>query len=120
MANPKSAYSVSTKKEKTDSRLIQHLLYEPVSDGGQWNMLVNIVNKYGIIPKSCMNETYSSSHSNELQSVLTYLTKLCPRKEDIKWIKYFGSGNSMLMVSLFVFFMKEINAKVIKIKIKFL
>ena len=54
----------------------------------------------------------------EKEGVLIYLTKLCPRKEDIKWIRYFGSGNSMTMVSLFVFFLKEINAKVIKNKNK--
>lgn len=55
-----------------------------------------------------------------LDSVLTYLTKLCPRKEDITWIRYFGSGNSMLMITIFVFFLKEINTKVIKSKLKFL
>ena len=56
----------------------------------------------------------------ETECVLTYLTKLCPRKEAIIWTRYFGSGNSMLMVSIFVFFLKEINAKVIKNKNKFL
>ena len=61
---------IKTKKQKVDSRLLQHLLNEPVSDGGQWNMLVNLVNKYGIIPKTSMNETFSSSHSEELNYLL--------------------------------------------------
>lgn len=73
---------IETKKHKTDSRLIQHLLTEPVSDGGQWNMLVNIVNKYGIIPKCCMNETYSSSNTGELDYVLN--TKLRDMAYDIR------------------------------------
>jgi bleomycin hydrolase len=27
---------------------------------GQWDMLVNLVNKYGIVPKSCFPESSSS------------------------------------------------------------
>jgi len=65
---------LSTKKYDLDSRLVQHFLSEPVSDGGQWNMLVNLVNKYGLIPKKCMNETFSSSNTQDLDFVLN--TKL--------------------------------------------
>lgn len=61
---------IKTKKHKIDSRLIQFILEEPVSDGGQWNMLVNLVNKYGIIPKTSMNETFSSSNTSELNFML--------------------------------------------------
>ena len=45
-------------------------------------MLVNIVNKYGIIPKCCMNETYSSSNTSELDYVLN--TKLRDMAYDIR------------------------------------
>ena len=34
-----------------DSRVVQHLLAPPQQDGGQWDMVVNIVTKYGIVPK---------------------------------------------------------------------
>ena len=61
---------LKTKKESTDSRLVQYFLSEPVSDGGQWNMIVNLVSKYGIIPKKCMNETFSSSNTEELNYIL--------------------------------------------------
>ena len=61
---------LKTKKESVDSRLVQYFLSEPVSDGGQWNMIVNLVNKYGIIPKKCMNETFSSSNTEELNYIL--------------------------------------------------
>lgn len=36
---------ISTLDEPTDSRLIQYLLTSPVQDGGQWDMLVNLVEK---------------------------------------------------------------------------
>jgi hypothetical protein len=31
------------KKEPEDGRLVQYLLMNPTNDGGQWDMLVNIV-----------------------------------------------------------------------------
>jgi aminopeptidase C len=33
------------KKEPEDGRLVQYLLTNPTNDGGQWDMLVNIVGK---------------------------------------------------------------------------
>ena len=36
---------MATLKEPTDSRLVQHLLGNPVQDGGQWDMLVNLIEK---------------------------------------------------------------------------
>ena len=36
---------IKTKKHSLNSRLVQNILSEPISDGGQWNMLVNIENK---------------------------------------------------------------------------
>ena len=35
-------------------RTISYLLAHPNDDGGQWNMFVNIVKKYGLVPKSAM------------------------------------------------------------------
>ena len=61
---------INTKKYSIESREVKHLLSEPVSDGGQWNMLTNLVNKYGVIPKTLMNETFGSCNSEELSFVL--------------------------------------------------
>lgn len=47
-----------------DSEKMRFLLKEVVSDGGQWNMLVSLIRKYGIVIKSAMPETYQSSHTN--------------------------------------------------------
>ena len=38
-----------------DNRLIQYLVNEPVNDGGQWDMVVNLLEKYGVVPKSVSN-----------------------------------------------------------------
>lgn len=47
-----------------DERTMQWLLDTGVGDGGQWNMVVSIIKKYGLCPKSAMPETYQSSHTS--------------------------------------------------------
>lgn len=46
------------------SEKMRFLLAEVVGDGGQWNMLVSLIRKYGIVVKSAMPETFQSSHTN--------------------------------------------------------
>lgn len=40
---------VDTAGEHLDGRLVQALLRDPVGDGGQWDMLANLVFKYGLV-----------------------------------------------------------------------
>ena len=46
------------------------LLETAVGDGGQWNMLVSLIKKYGLCPKTAMPETYQSSHTRTMNSIL--------------------------------------------------
>ncbi|GEK90528.1 aminopeptidase C [Alkalibacterium kapii] len=62
---------IETVEESINSRLVQHLLTDPVQDGGQWDMFSGILKKYGAVPKSIMPETYHSSNTNELNQLLT-------------------------------------------------
>ncbi|MBQ7994777.1 MAG: C1 family peptidase [Bacilli bacterium] len=48
-----------------DDRVVAHLLTDPVGDGGQWDMFVNLVNKYGLMPKDAFPETYQSNNTRE-------------------------------------------------------
>ena len=52
---------IKSRDESYESRLITHLLKAPVQDGGQWDMFVNLINKYGTVPKDVMPETNHSS-----------------------------------------------------------
>ncbi len=63
---------LNTLEEPTGSRLIAHLLMAPLNDGGQWDMLCALVAKYGVVPKSVMPESYSSSATGEM---VTYMTE---------------------------------------------
>ena len=78
--------------EPLDSRLVQHLLSNPMEDGGQvglgrgrcrrlrvgadarcapqWDMLVNVISKHGIVPKSVFGETSPSTGSLYMNRLL--------------------------------------------------
>lgn len=56
--------------EKLDGRLVCHLLNDPINDGGQWDMLVNLVQKYGVMPKKWFPETFCSGKTIRLNAIL--------------------------------------------------
>ena len=60
---------IQTKEELLNGRLVSSLLSDPVSDGGEWNMFVNLIKKYGIIPKTFMPETANSKNSDPMNAV---------------------------------------------------
>ncbi len=60
-----------TMSEPVGSRLLDFLLRDPIQDGGQWDMFVNLVNKYGVVPKSVMPETESSSSTGQMNHHVT-------------------------------------------------
>jgi len=61
---------IETADRDVDDRTISYVLARPISDGGQWNMFVNLVRKHGLVPKPFMPETQSSSASARMNSVL--------------------------------------------------
>ena len=64
---------IATAGQDLASRKVAFLLQTPQQDGGQWDMVVSLFEKYGVVPKSVYPESISSSNSRELN---TYLNKL--------------------------------------------
>src|SRR2546430_6166680 len=62
---------LQTLDEPTDGRLIAWLMANPIQDGGQWDMFINLIDKYGVVPKDVMPETESSSASNLMNDRVT-------------------------------------------------
>ncbi len=58
-----------------DDRLVTFLLDGGIGDGGQWNMLVNVVEKYGVVPKAAMQETFQSSHTRDMNRLINILLR---------------------------------------------
>ena len=63
---------IETADRPTDDRIIQHLMTAPVEDAGQWDMFVNLVDKYGVVPKESMPETESSGNTRQMNNSLYY------------------------------------------------
>ncbi|KJE92956.1 bleomycin hydrolase [Capsaspora owczarzaki ATCC 30864] len=61
---------INTAKLPVTDREVAFLLDQPLSDGGQWNMVAALIKKHGLVPKSAMPETYSSKHSRDMNSHL--------------------------------------------------
>lgn len=53
-----------------DDRLVQHLSSDLISDGGQWDMSINLMENYGLVPQSIYPESTHSSLSGPLNSLL--------------------------------------------------
>jgi bleomycin hydrolase len=53
-----------------DDRLINHLSGDLISDGGQWDMAVNLMENYGFVPQSVYPESTHSSLSAPLNALL--------------------------------------------------
>ena len=77
---------LETMEEETDGRLISFLLAAPLNDGGQWDMFVNLVNKYGVVPKYAMPETANSENTREMDGYLTKLLRqyACDLREEYR------------------------------------
>lgn len=65
---------LETVDEDLDSRLVQTLLASPVGDGGQWDMVVNLVEKYGLVPQVLYPDSWNAQSSGAINSLIT--TKL--------------------------------------------
>ncbi|KAB0401056.1 hypothetical protein E2I00_001123 [Balaenoptera physalus] len=70
-------------KEPEDGRLVQYLLTNPANDGGQWDMLVNIVEKYGVIAK-CFPESYTTEATSRMNDILNHkMREFCIRLRNL-------------------------------------
>ena len=58
-----------------DDRTLNFILTNGIEDGGQWDLFVNIVNKYGVVPKDSFPETFQSSNTREIDSLLNKIMR---------------------------------------------
>ena len=61
---------IETSGRPLDDRTIHFLLSDPIGDGGQWNMAMNLIRKHGLVPKSAYPESNSSSSTRWMNSIL--------------------------------------------------
>jgi bleomycin hydrolase len=62
-----------TAHEDVDSRIVQHLLTDPICDGGQYDMFRNVVEKYGLVPNNVFPDSFNTLKSAKLNFLITTL-----------------------------------------------
>ncbi|KAI9840178.1 MAG: hypothetical protein M1838_004188 [Thelocarpon superellum] len=78
---------IDTADESLDSRLVQTLLAAPVNDGGQWDMVANLVEKYGLVPQALYPDSFNAMNSRAIDTIIT--TKL---REDALDLRRLATG----------------------------
>ncbi|KAL4920038.1 peptidase C1B, bleomycin hydrolase [Aspergillus aurantiobrunneus] len=62
---------IETADEDVSERLVQKLLQDPVIDGGQWDMVANLVKKYGLVPHDVYPDNFNAHNSSKMNWLLT-------------------------------------------------
>jgi len=78
---------------------LSHFLKDPMGDGGQWDMAKELINKYGIVPKSVMPDTFHSKSSHGMNKFLTEQLK-----NDFVTIRNLGATSlvvEIMMIKIF-------------------
>ncbi|KAI6250889.1 Bleomycin hydrolase [Erysiphe necator] len=83
---------LDTVHEPLDQRLMQTLLNQPVSDGGQWDMVVNLVEKYGLVPHVLYPDSFNATSSSSIDDLIT--TKL--RENALRLRSFASSGTKSI------------------------
>ncbi len=65
---------IDTKDLKADDRKVDWFFSHPISDGGQFTGVSNLVTKYGLVPSEAMPETYCANNTSQMRTRLA--TKL--------------------------------------------
>ena len=97
---------IDTLDEALDGRTVSWLLETPTNDGGQWDMFVALVDKYGIIPKYAMPETYHSSNSRYMNFIISTILRdnakiLRDMHSDSKTLKEIREKKEDLLVNFY-------------------
>ena len=61
---------VDTRKQTFDDRMVDWLFQNPLSDGGTFCGVADLVQKYGVMPKEAFPETYQSSNTSGFTLVM--------------------------------------------------
>ena len=62
---------IDTRTLPLEDRKVDWLLLHPISDGGQFTGVSNIVMKYGVVPKEAMPETFQSDNTRNMRTILS-------------------------------------------------
>ena len=66
---------IDTSDRPLEDKTVQWLFQHPLSDGGTFTGVADIVGKYGLVPKEAMPETHSSNNTSTMSSLISLKLK---------------------------------------------
>lgn len=86
--------AIEMKDKEVDDRTYVWLLTTGVQDGGQWDMFVNLVEKYGVVPKDNMPETFQSSNTAAMNVLIN--TRMRKFAQEVRNLHILGKEDEIL------------------------
>ena len=81
---------IDTKDLPADDRKVDWLFSNPLSDGGQFTGVSNLIAKYGLVPSEAMPETYQANNTSQMAMLL----KLKLREDGLRLREAYAEGRS--------------------------
>lgn len=66
---------IDTRKLPMDDKRVEWLFQHPLSDGGQFTGVSDIITKYGLVPKSVMPERFSANNTSRISNLIALKLK---------------------------------------------
>ncbi|MDE5545297.1 MAG: C1 family peptidase [Malacoplasma sp.] len=88
----------------SDDRLVSHFLSTGIEDGGQWDMAVNLIEKYGIVPYDVMKDTYHAGDTQKINYLLNWKLRdfaATLKKEKDKTYENLSNKKNLMMKEIF-------------------
>lgn len=61
---------IDTREKPLDDKMVEWLLKNPLSDGGQFTGIADIIGKYGLVPSEIMPETSNSANTSRMADLI--------------------------------------------------
>ena len=61
---------IDTYKKPFDDKEVEWLFKNPLSDGGQFTGVANLIDKYGLVPADVMPETYNTNNTSSISGLI--------------------------------------------------
>lgn len=62
---------IDTRQKPMDDKMVEWLFRNPISDGGQFTGISDIIGKYGVVPSTVMPETYNSNNTSQIDRLVS-------------------------------------------------
>ncbi len=66
---------IDTREKPLDDKMVEWLFKNPLSDGGQFTGVADILTKYGVVPADVMAETNSSGNTRQMANLIALKLK---------------------------------------------